>query len=111
MVDTPEQALVRGETRANTPPSIQLALLLFVFAIATPFIGILIAGSGQRDGFQIFGTFLLWLLGGAAASFAGIICTLIGARRGPRSGATILAIVLSCLLSLPLLYFLARASA
>lgn len=101
--------VVRDEVSpARTPASIVLALLLFGFAIATPVIGIA-QGSGKNDGFQIFGTFLLWLLGGGVAVFAGIICTIVGAWRGPRTGATTFAIVLAALLSLPLLYFLALA--
>jgi cytochrome b561 len=92
--------------RANTPASIVVALLLFAFAIATPVFGIL-GGSGKTDGFQIFGTFLLWLMAGGAAAFLGIICTIVGAVRGPHTGATTFAIVLAVLVSLPLLFFLA----
>ena len=95
--------------RAATPVSIVFALLLFGFAIATPVIGIA-QGSGKHDGFQVFGTFLLWLMGGGVAAVAGILCTIIGAWRGPRTGATTVAIVLAALLTLPLLFMLTLAS-
>ena len=94
---------------ARTPASIVLALLLFAFAIATPVIGIA-GGSGKTDGFQIFGTFLLWLMAGGLAACVGIVCTIVGAWRGPRTGATTFAIVLAGLLSLPLLFFLVLAA-
>ncbi len=102
---------VAGETgapQARTPSSIVVALLLFAFAIATPVVG-LVGGSGKTDGFQIFGTFLLWLMAGGVAACVGIVCTIVGAWRSPRTGATTFAIVLAVLLSLPLLFFLVLA--
>jgi hypothetical protein len=97
-----------GNANPSTPASIVLALVLFAFAIATPVFG-LVGASGKSDGFQIFGTFLLWLMAGGVVAFAGIICTLVGAWRGPRTGATVFAIVLAILMCLPLLFFLVLA--
>jgi uncharacterized oligopeptide transporter (OPT) family protein len=110
MVDSPEQVLVRGETRANTPPSIYLALLLFAFAIASPFIGEFRASHARHDGWGALAAFLPWLLAGAASAFLGIVSTIVGARRSPRSGFTIFAILLASLASLMFLMLLGLAS-
>ena len=109
MVDSPEPALVRAETRAFTPPSIYLALLLFAFAIASPFIGEFRASHARHDGWGALAAFLPWLLAGAAAAFLGIVSTIVGARHAPRSGFTILAIVLASLAGLMFLMFLGLA--
>lgn len=109
MADSPERALVRGETRANTPASIYLALLLFAFTIATPFIGEYSASHARHDGWGALQALLPWMLAGAAAAFIGIICTIAGARRSPRSGFTILAILLASLAGLMFLMLLGLA--
>jgi hypothetical protein len=109
MADSPERALVRGETRANTPASIYFALLLFAFTIATPFIGEYSASHARHDGWGALRALLPWMLAGAAAAFIGIICTFVGARRSPRSGFTILAILLASLAGVMFLGLLALA--
>ena len=81
--------------RAATPQSIYIALLLVAFAAATPFIG---AAVDPGDDSVILGPFVAWVLAGAGAGFLGILCTTVGAWRGPRSAITKLAIVLSGLL-------------
>jgi uncharacterized oligopeptide transporter (OPT) family protein len=106
MADSTEQTLVRGETRANTPASIYLALLLFAFTIAAPFIGEYSATHGRHDGWGALQAFLPWMLAGATAAFIGIICTIVGARRAPRSGFTILAVLLASLATLMFLMLL-----
>jgi hypothetical protein len=94
---------------ATTPPSIQLALVMFAIAIAVP----LVALASQRDshdGFKIFGTFLLSLGASGLAAIVGIIGTVIGATSLPHTAWTRLAIVLGCLSGLGLLYFLSLAA-
>lgn len=108
----PAQAGTEAETPAETPGSIYVALLLFAFAVATPFIATFIAGHGnvRHDGWGELGLFVQWTLAGAVAAFVAIISTIIGARRGPRSGLTMLAIVLAGLGGLLFLFFLALAA-
>jgi uncharacterized oligopeptide transporter (OPT) family protein len=91
---------------ARTPPSIVFALLLFAFAIATPFMGLIDARDAKGGGWASFGVVVGWLFAGAAAAFTGIICTFVGARLTPRSGWTALAIVLACLAALMFLKLL-----
>jgi hypothetical protein len=93
--------------RHRTPPAIHFALLLFVFAIASPFIGSLAPGGSNGDGWHTIGVLFQWVLAGAAAALLGIVCTVIGAWRGPRSGTTALAILLASLFGLGFLLFLA----
>jgi hypothetical protein len=96
---------------AGTPPSIVFALLLFSFAIATPFIGELDARDAKGDGgWASLGVFLGWMLAGAAAAFAGIVCTIVGARRAPRSGWTGFAVFLAILAGIAFLSLLVLAS-
>ncbi len=95
--------------KATTPASIQIALLLFVIAIAVPVFALTSVRHSQ-DGFKIFGTFLLSLGAGGVAALIGIICTVVGAMREPRSAWTRLAVVLACIAGLGLLYFLSLAS-
>lgn len=91
----------------GTPASIVLALVCFAFAVAAPFIGSFSADHAQHDGWGALRAFLPWLLAGAAAAMVGIVCTFVGAARGPRNGLTILAIVVACLFGLGFLTLLA----
>ena len=96
---------------ASTPPSIVFALLLFGFAIASPFIGEFDARDARGDGgWATLGVFLGWMFAGAAAAFIGIICTIVGARRSPRSGWTVCAVLLSFLAGLGFLSLLMLAA-
>lgn len=109
MADSPEPALAGEEARASTPASIYLALLLFAFTVATPFIGDYRASHARHDGWGALQAFVPWIFAGAAAALLGIICTFVGALRAPRSGLTILAIVLASLGGLMFLMFLGLA--
>jgi len=100
MTDTPEVP------RPQTPASIWFALFCFGFAIAAPFIGGLKAEMSHGDGWQSIGIVLIWALIGGAAAVVGIICTIVGAWRSPRTIATMFTIALACVFGLGLLVFL-----
>jgi hypothetical protein len=80
--------------RIATPRFIYIALVLLLFSAATPFIGGYVSDHTPGNGAMILGPFVEWVLAGAAAGFLGVVCTLIGAWRGPRSTITKLAVAL-----------------
>ena len=86
--------------QARTPPSIVVALLAFAVAIAAHVNGVA-GGSNKTEGYQYLVTMVSSFATGGFATFVGIVCTIIGAWRGPRSGATMIAIMLAIVLSLP----------
>jgi uncharacterized oligopeptide transporter (OPT) family protein len=93
---------VAEDPRLATPRSIVFALPLLVFSFASPFIGGYLSDLTPDDT-VILGAFVAWLLAGLTAGFLGIVCTVIGARRSPRSGLTILTVVLAAILALVVL--------
>jgi hypothetical protein len=94
--------------RPTTPASIGFALLCFAFAVVAPFIGGYKAGHARADGWGALAAFLPWVFAAAGAAFVGLISTIVGAWRGPRSVATIIAIVISCLFGFGFLALLAN---
>ncbi len=91
--------------RSSTPGSILLALPLLLFAFASPFLGSFISDHTPGEDQMILGAFAAWMLAGLGAGLLGIACTAVGAWRGPRSGFTILAIVLAALLAVAVTTF------
>jgi len=65
--------------------------------------------NNKTEGYQYLVTMVSSFLSGGVATVVGIVCTIVGARRGPRSGATTTAIVLAVILSLPLLFVVGLA--
>ncbi len=83
--------------RADSPLATRVALVLLPFAFAAPYIGAFIEDH-TGGGTMILGLFFAWLLMGVGAGALGIVCTIIGAWRGPRSWPTRIAIALAGLL-------------
>jgi hypothetical protein len=93
---TPGSKDVLAPPPARTPTSIYLGLALFAFAIATPFLGDLDARHAQGDGgWATLRVMLKWMLMGGASALLGIVCVIIGARRGPNTPLTMIAILLA----------------
>jgi len=90
MTDVPQTA------RPATPGSVAFALHCFAIAVIVPLMALFAEHKGN-DGAGALGPLLFGLLAGAVAALLGIICTIVGARRQPRSVATMIAIVLACL--------------
>jgi drug/metabolite transporter (DMT)-like permease len=84
--------------RPRTSPIIFVAMGLMVFAVAAPFIGSFIQDMSPDGQNVMLGAFFGWSLAGLAAGGLGVICTIVGARRAPRSRSAILAIVMAVLL-------------
>ena len=96
-------------SRATTPPSIFLALLMFAFVVATPFLADIDARDAKGDGgWATLRVMLGWMLAGGIATIVGIVCTVVGARRSPRSAWTALAIFIAFFASVAVLYFVLR---
>jgi hypothetical protein len=84
---------------SSTPRTIQLAIPLLLFAFASPWLGSFISDHTPGEDQMILGAFVMWMLAGLGAGLLGVACTAVGAWRGPRSGFTILAMVLAALLA------------
>jgi cytochrome bd-type quinol oxidase subunit 2 len=89
--------------RPRTPASIFVALLLFSFAIGSPFIGVRYAEQETSDSWRTLDQLARWVVGGFAAVVAGIIFTIVGARRAPRSWITATAIIVAVMLGVLML--------
>jgi hypothetical protein len=89
--------------RPRTPAAIYVALLLFSFAIGSPFIGVYYAELETGDSWRTLAHLLKWVLGGFAAIVAGINFTNVGARRAPRSWLTATAIIIGVMLGVLML--------
>ncbi|HTU65664.1 MAG TPA: hypothetical protein VMF52_06930 [Steroidobacteraceae bacterium] len=82
----------------RTSPAIYAALGLMAFAVAAPFVGSFIQDLSPDGQNVMLGAFFGWSLAGMAAGGLGVFCTVVGAWRAPRSGLTILSIVIAVLL-------------
>jgi hypothetical protein len=96
--------------RPRTPAAIFLALLLFAIAIAAPFIGAIYAEQETGDSWRVLGHMVKWFFGGIAAAVGGIIFTIFGARRAPRSWLTGTAIIIAGMLGVVMLLMVANMS-
>ncbi|HET9861819.1 MAG TPA: hypothetical protein VFP37_00130 [Steroidobacteraceae bacterium] len=103
----PEQDL--APPAARTSLAIYLALALFAFAVATPFLAGLDARDAPRDGWAGLGVFVKWMAVGGASALLGIVCTIIGARRGANTPLTMIATLLAGIAGIGFLALLAVA--
>lgn len=81
-----------GSAVPRTSPVTYLALGLIAFAVAAPFIGNWLQDLSPDGANTILGAFFAWSLAGLAAGTLGVLCTIFGAWRAPRSAVTILAV-------------------
>jgi hypothetical protein len=82
-------------SRPVTPPSIIFALALFALAIVLVVRFSVWEPEPAQDSWQVLRDGIDWILEIGAAVLGGIICTVVGARRSPRSRWTKAAVALS----------------
>lgn len=89
--------MTEAEASPRTRPIIFVAITLLLMATAAPSIGSFLQGLDPNSQDLIIGPFVVWVMLGVALGGLGILCTIIGAWRPPRTAATFTAIGLCAL--------------
>lgn len=89
--------MTEAEASPRTPRIIFVAIALLLMATAAPSIGSFLQGLDPNSQDLIIGPFVVWVLLGVGLGGLGILCTIIGAWRPPRTAATFVAILLGSL--------------